>query len=197
MEKSCDIRKFITPKELVDIFYSFAMENRIWNRYLDKLRNSRFREIGNELCADYLINEISKAKTTEEYIKTPLYVLSFNDYTEYNYWIDHIMTSWLSHINKYLDLCDFRTKTIQLLIRFLRENNIIRRFKTKLMIEYASFGDSEYSLIHILKKIETNNAQDEINIMALMTSLTLNEYNFWAHIQKKWEQFYDKYSRTI
>ena len=46
-------------------------------------------------------------------------------------------------------------------------------------------------------KIETNNAQDEINIMALMTSLTLNEYNFWAHIQKKWEQFYDKYSRTI
>lgn len=65
------------------------------------------------------------------------------------------------------------------------------------MIEYEFFGDSEYSLIHILKKIETNNAQDEINIMALMTSLTLNEYNFWAHIQKKWKQFYDKYSRTI
>ena len=65
------------------------------------------------------------------------------------------------------------------------------------MIEYTSFGDYEYSLIHILKKIETNNAQDEINIMALMTSLTLNEYNFWAHIQKKWNQFYDKYSRTI
>lgn len=197
MEKSCDIRKFITPKELVDIFYSFAIENRMWNRYLDKLRNSRFREIGNELCADYLINEISKTKTTEEYIKTPLYVLSLNDYTEYTYWIDDIMTSWLSYINKYLDSCDFRIKTIQLLIRFLRENNIIRRFKTKLMIEYSSFGDSEYSLIHILKKIETNNAQDEINIMALMTSLTLNEYNFWAHIQKKWEQFYDKYSRTI
>ena len=42
MEKSCDIRKFITPKELVDIFYSFVIENRMWNRYLDKLRNSRF-----------------------------------------------------------------------------------------------------------------------------------------------------------
>lgn len=194
MEKNCDIRKIINPNELVIMFFRFIIENEIYNKYQRKLRNSRHVELG---IVTYLINEASKAKTSEAYIKTPFYVLSLESSEDFDYWIDDIMISWLSYINKYLDSCNFKIKIIALLIRFLRENNIMRRFKAKLMIEHSFFEDSEYSLIHIIKKIERNNAQDKINIMTIMTSFTLNEYNFWGHIQKKWEQFYDKYSRTI
>lgn len=41
MEKTCEIRKFIKPNELVDIFYKFIIENNIYNKYQKKLRESK------------------------------------------------------------------------------------------------------------------------------------------------------------
>lgn len=67
MEKNCDIRKIINPNELVDVFYGFIIENEIYNKYQKKLRKSRRGELGN---VTYLINEASKAKTSEAYAKT-------------------------------------------------------------------------------------------------------------------------------
>lgn len=197
MEKTCEIRKFINSYELINIFYKFLMENEIYRKYTRKLRISRYKEIGEFGLLTYLMNEASKAKTTEAYIKTPFYVLSFDDYKEYDYWIENIMISWLSFINKYIDSCNYRTKTIALLIRFIRENNITRKFKTKLMSSYSFFDDSESKLINILKKIEPNNAQDEINITTLISVKSYEEYQFYRNIQKKWQKFYDNFSKTI
>ena len=103
MEKNCDIRKIINPYELVDIFYSFIIENNIYNKYQKKLRESKHVELGN---VTYLINEVSKTKTANAYLKTPFYVLSFKDGEDFNYWIDNIMISWQSYISKYLDSCN-------------------------------------------------------------------------------------------
>lgn len=131
MEKTCEIRKFIKPNELVDIFYSFIIENNIYNKYQKKLRESKHVELGN---VTYLINEVSKTKTAKAYVNTPLYVLSFKDGEDFNYWIDNIMISWQSYISKYLDSCNCKIEKIALLIRFLRENNITKSSKQNLCL---------------------------------------------------------------
>lgn len=182
MEKTCEIRKFIKPKELVDMFYGFIIENEIYNKYQKKLRKSRRGELGN---VTYLINEASKAKTAEAYAKTPFYVLSFDDSEDFDYWIGDIMISWLSYLNEYLDSCNLKMKKIVLLIRFLRENNITRKFKTKLMFEHSFYDDSEYSLIYLLK----NSIVHEIDITTIIKFESYDEYRFWGNIQEKWEKF--------
>lgn len=182
MEKTCEIRKFIKPKELVDMFYGFIIENEIYNKYQKKLRKSRRGELGN---VTYLINEASKAKTAEAYAKTPFYVLSFDDSEDFDYWIGDIMISWLSYLNEYLDSCNLKMKKILLLIRFLRENNITRKFKTKLMFEHSFYDDSEYSLIYLLK----NSIVHEIDITTIIKFESYDEYRFWGNIQEKWEKF--------
>ena len=128
MEKTCEIRKIIKPNELVNIFYKFIIENNIYNKYQNKLRESKHVELGN---VTYLINEVSKTKTAKAYVNTPLYVLSFKDGEDFNYWIDNIMISWQSYISKYLDSCNCKIEKIALLIRFLRENNITKKVQNK------------------------------------------------------------------
>ena len=181
MEKNCDIRKSINPNELVDVFYGFIIENEIYNKYQRKLRNSRHVELG---TVTYLINEASKAKTSEAYAKTPFYVLSFDDGEDFDYWIGDIMISWLSYLNEYLDSCNLKMKKIALLIRFLRENNITRKFKTKLMFEHSFYDDSECSLIYLLK----NSIVHEIDITTIIKFESYDEYRFWGNIQEKWEK---------
>ena len=188
MEKNCDIRKIINPYELVDIFYSFIIENNIYNKYQKKLRESKHVELGN---VTYLINEVSKTKTANEYLKTPFYVLSFKDGEDFNYWIDNIMISWQSYIRKYLDSCNCKIEKIALLIRFLRENNITKKFKTKLMFDYSFFEDSEYNLINVLKR----NMAFKIDITKIIGFESREEYQFWENIQEKWQKFYDNFSR--
>ena len=190
MEKTCEIRKFINPYELVDIFYKFIIENNIYNKYQKKLRESKHVELGN---VTYLINEVSKTKTEKAYINTPFYVLSFKDGEDFNYWIDNIMISWLSYISKYLDLRNCKIEKIALLIRFLRENNITKKFKTKLMFDYSFFEDSEYSLINVLKR----NMVFKIDITKIISFESREEYQFWENIQEKFEKFYDNFSKTI
>lgn len=182
MEKNCDIRKIINPNELVDVFYGFIIENEIYNKYQKKLRKSRRGELGN---VTYLINEASKAKTSEAYAKTPFYVLSFDDGEDFDYWIGDIMISWLSYLNEYLDSCNLKMKKIVLLIRFLRENNITQKFKTKLMFEHSFYDDSECSLIYLLK----NSIVHEIDITKIIKFESYDEYRFWGNIQEKWEKF--------
>ena len=184
MEKNCEIRKFIKPNELVDIFYKFIIENNIYNKYQKKLRESKHVEVGN---VTYLINEVSKTKTAKAYVNTPLYVLSFKDGEDFNYWIDNIMISWQSYISKYL--C--KIEKIALLIRFLRENNITKKFKTKLMFDYSFFEDSEYNLINVLKR----NMIFNIDITKIISFESREEYQFWENIQEKWQNFYDNFSR--
>ena len=181
MEKNCDIRKIINPNELVDVFYGFVIENEIYNKYQKKLKKSRRGELGN---VTYLINEVSKAKTAEAYAKTPFYVLSFDDGEDFDYWIGDIMISWLSYLNEYLDSCNLKMKKIALLIRFLRENNITRKFKTKLMFEHSFYDDSECSLIYLLK----NSIVHEIDITTIIKFESYDEYRFWGNIQEKWEK---------
>lgn len=181
MEKNCDIRKIINPNELVDVFYGFIIENEIYNKYQKKLRKSRRGELGN---VTYLINEASKAKTSEAYAKTPFYALSFDDGEDFDYWIGDIMISWLSYLNEYLDSCNLKMKKIVLLIRFLRENNITRKFKTKLMFEHSFHDDSECSLIYLLK----NSIVHEIDITKIIKFESYDEYRFWENIQEKWEK---------
>ena len=190
MEKTCEIRKFINPYELVDIFYKFIIENNIYNKYQKKLRESKHVELGN---VTYLINEVSKTKTEKAYVNTPFYVLSFKDGEDFNYWIDNIMISWLSYISKYLDLRNCKIEKIALFIRFLRENNITKKFKTKLMFDYSFFEDSEYSLINVLKR----NMVFKIDITKIINFESREEYQFWENIQEKWEKFYDNFSKTI
>ena len=181
MEKNCDIRKSINPNELVDVFYGFIIENEIYNKYQKKLRKSRRGELGN---VTYLINEVSKAKTAEAYAKTPFYVLSLDNGEDFDYWIGDIMISWLSYLNEYLDSCNLKMKKIALLIRFLRENNITRKFKTKLMFEHSFYDDSECSLIYLLK----NSIVHEIDITTIIKFESYDEYRFWGNIQEKWEK---------
>ena len=188
MEKNCDIRKSINPNELVDVFYGFIIENEIYNKYQKKLRKSRRGELGN---VTYLINEASKAKTSEAYAKTPFYVLSFDDGEDFDYWIGDIMISWLSYLNEYLDSCNLKMKKIALLIRFIRENNITKKFKTKLMFDYSFFEDSEYKLINVLK----HNMVFNIDITKIISFESREEYQFWENIQEKWQKFYDNFSR--
>ena len=181
MEKNCDIRKIINPNELVDVFYGFIIENEIYNKYQKKLRKSRRGELGN---VTYLINEASKAKTAEAYAKTPFYVLSLDNGEDFDYWIGDIMISWLSYLNEYLDSCNLKMKKIALLIRFLRENNITRKFKTKLMFEYSSSEDLECNLIYLIK----NNIVHKIDITTIISFESYDEYRFWGNIQEKWEK---------
>ena len=190
MEKNCDVRKIINPNELVDVFYGFVIENEIYNEYQKKLRKSRRGELGN---VTYLINEVSKPKTAESYAKTPLYVLSFDDGEDFDYWIGDIMISWLSYLNEYLDSCNLKMKKIVLLIRFLRENNITRKFKTKLMLEHTFYDDSEYNLINVLKR----NMVFKIDITKIISFESREEYQFWENIQEKWQKFYDNFSRRL
>lgn len=190
MEKNCDIRKIINPYELVNIFYSFIIENNIYNKYQKKLRESKHVELGN---VTYLINEVSKTKTENAYLNTPLYVLSFKDGEDFNYWIDNIMISWQSYIRKYLDSCNCKIEKIALLIRFLRENNITKKFKTKLMFDYSFFEDSEYNLINVLKR----NMIFNIDITKIISFESREEYQFWENIQEKWQKFYDNFSRRL
>ena len=184
MEKTCEIRKFIKPNELVDVFYKFIIENNIYNKYQKKLRESKHLELGN---VTYLINEVSKTKTANAYVKTPFYLLSFKDGEDFNYWIDNIMISWVSYISKYLG----KIEKIALLIRFLRENNITKKFKTKLMFDYSFFEDSEYNLINVLK----HNIVCKIDITKIISFESREEYQFWENIQEKWQNFYDNFSR--
>ncbi len=181
MEKNCDIRKIINPNELVDVFYGFIIENEIYNKYQKKLRKSRRGELGN---VTYLINEASKAKTAEAYAKTPFYVLSLDNGEDFDYWIGDIMISWLSYLNEYLDSCNLKMKKIALLIRFLRENNITRKFKTKLMFEHSSSEDLECNLIYLIK----NNIVHKIDITTIISFESYDEYRFWGNIQEKWEK---------
>lgn len=190
MEKTCEIRKFIKPNELVDIFYKFIIENNIYDKYQKKLRESKHVELEN---VTYLINEVSKTKTANAYVKTPFYVLSFKDGEDFKYWIDNIMISWVSYISKYLDLFNCKIEKIALLIRFLRENNITKKFKTKLMFDYSFFEDSEYSLINVLKR----NMILNIDITKIISFKSPEEYQFWKNIQEKWQKFYDNFSKTI
>lgn len=183
MEKNCDIRKIINPNELVTMFFRFIIENEIYNKYQRKLRNSRHVELG---IVTYLINEASKTKTSEAYIRTPFYVLSFKNSEDFDYWIGDIMISWLSYINEYLDSYNSKIEKIALLIRFLRENNITRKFKAKLMFEYSFYDDSECSLIYLLK----NRIVSKIDITKIISFESYDECRFWGNIQEKWEKYY-------